>query len=402
MKKTPKKPTKEYPILDAIARSATARETVLAYLRTDSVARWRTATICPPESCLDRLNDTFRLHTSLPLELPFFVFLHYMAADMLRQGCHLLLDGQRIDPSLWSVILAPQGCLKSITADWIGEGIRLAGGDIPMFGEPVGPKQFFEEMKLNNRTLWLRDEFGKFVQMLDTQAYMYPMKDLLLKTTNGAALVRGGERIENPALVILGLSVTETFGDCVSVDSLLDGFISRFGLVITCARQDKSPAHHHRYEKNTILEQIKDAWLKVRSVPCRPVYRISAEAEEAYAYSFRQLWDEQGEKQSLPEGFFRRILWRGLSYAMLYQRLLCIDSAEIGVIPMHWAGRLCALQLVDAKMMLEQHGLNDVARLVAKVRTFVERKPKATPRDVTLGVWGVKNIAHAAELMSLL
>ena len=404
------KNTQAEDLIEVSAKGDDQRQMLLALLSDgEELSQMRAYYPVPPLSPLAQVVDAFRLHSNIPLELPAFSFLHFAAAELLRRRCCATLNGQKIEPDLWTVVLAPQGCLKSLSADWMGEAvteaIRAGVGTDPIryFGNPAGPKQFLSELESANRSLWIKDEFGSFLQNLETQTYMSPMKDIILEMANNRRICRGEIAVESPALVIYGLAVSERFAAQVPSDALLDGFASRFGYVVTRKRADKTAADHPFYAKDQLVTAASDAWRKVFSQNIRMDYSLGSEAEAAFNQTFRDYW-YAGEKADvqIPEGFFRRIMFRGIKYALVYHIVLGhAENSEITADAMSWAARVCDLNIRDARWLLRERGLSDLGKLVAKVRDYLSRVPEVTPREVAQNVWGVRSVAHARELVAL-
>lgn len=198
---------------------------------------WRGLIATPPGSFLENVISCFYERTDIPLEIPFFTSIHYLSYYLLENGIHIEFDNKIIKPDLWSVILAQSGAGKTYASKAISTFIDIK----PNFQDVASSAKFVEELSKNNNGFWLRDEFAQFLKSIENQPQMQEMKDYLLRLYDGEEISRitlkNETIIKNPALVILGITVLETFMDNVSAESLADGFGQRFSYII--ARKDE-------------------------------------------------------------------------------------------------------------------------------------------------------------------
>lgn len=225
-------------LLDLISRSASARQTVRGMLRRKKVDRvdWRGKHTVPTGSVVDVVLKTFHECTDIPLEIPLMSVMSMISARLVRSSARVSLGTQLIDPMLWTVVLAESGVGKTFATNRAFE----LGGEDRLFPESGSAACFVENLKNWNRTIWLRDEIGQFLKTLEQQPYLIEIRDYLMRIYDGASIERnakaGDVRIDDPALVILGLSVFETFKNCITAESMVDGFGQRFNYLV--ARSD--------------------------------------------------------------------------------------------------------------------------------------------------------------------
>lgn len=389
---------------DLLNSDKEARENLRSLLTASRIdTNWRGMMATPPGSLLETVVNAFKERTNIPLEIPFFATMHYLSSSLLEKEIEIDFKGNKINPDLWNVILAPSGSAKSFTTNSIQAIIKVDDG----FPEPASAAKFIEHMEEYNRTGWVQDEFGKFLASLDLPQLM-ELKAYLLKTYDGKKIERNTMKKEtviiSPALSILGLTVLETFIDELPAGSLVDGFAQRFSYVIAERDPERKMADFPVYSLQGWDDQIRNEWNRVLDSVHHKTYYIGQEAEEAYITAFRNLIPEFDQ---IEESFFRRVLWRGTRYALLYHILQKKESAEIDAVDMGWAARVIQMHLKDAGTLLTEHNLPDLARILDRcqvVKERIEKKEKRAlkPRDLVQSVHGISRVNEAQAYMHLL
>ena len=399
------KSDKQLSLLDVLHMSEEARDTIRVMLKANFNVKssWRGLIAVPPSTLLDKVVAGFREETDIPLEIPFFTTLHFVAAHLLHRGVTVDFIGQTVRPDLWTVILADSGAGKTFSTHRIEEMI----GEEAKFPEPASAAKFVEDLSIYNRSLWVRDEFAQFLRTIEQQPHLAEMRDYLLRVYDGRRICRRTKKyeieIEDPALVILGLTVLGTFKDNVSAESMLDGFAQRFSYVLAEFDPDRPPENFPVYDLRGWREKIKYEWDSIWSQPIYDKYVVVESGAEAFRVGFKLLMPPKSE---LPISFFRRIMFRGIRYSLLYHILLKKLGDTIDAQDMGWAGRVSALHVKDAMWLLREHGMNDLERMLRraeeiKVQLKTEGKTIAA-RDIVRGVWGVRNVSEARGILSLL
>ncbi|ARJ67595.1 hypothetical protein WV31_19015 [Magnetospirillum sp. ME-1] len=362
---------------------------------------WRGLPIMPPGSLLERAVGLFERTTDFPLELPAFMVLHMLAAHLLDLGVEIAVAGTRLRPDLWTTLLAPSGAGKTKTATVLGRVMPVR-----LFPETTSSARFIEELAAHNRGLWLQDEWGQVLRRMETQSYAEEMREYLLRVHDGKPLARrtakGTIEVEEPALVILGTTVLDTFTSIVSAESMLDGFMQRFGIVIGDADPKRTPDKFpiYRVEEPGNLAPLHAAWQAIAALPLHPLYTVTAEGETAYETGFGQLF---GQHHAIPASFFRRVMWRAFKYAAIYHVLLGkaddrIDAEDVG-----WAMRVAALHLTDARRLLDGYHLTELEDIVVKAEAYQAKiGHRPTKRDLISGVRGIRNNAMAEFVLELM
>jgi hypothetical protein len=404
-RKTTKKNVQQYSLFDLVAEKESARDEIRGMLQVmknleNKGSSWRGLLAVPPGSLLSAVVSAFEKQTDIPLEIPFFVTLHLLSADLLKRKVTIDFQGQIIRPDLWTVVLAESGAGKTFTANRL---MDMTGAE-DTFPDPATAARFIEELQSHNNSLWIRDEFGQFLKTLETQSYAQEIKDILLRTYDGKEVARRTKKYEivvkDPALTILGLTVYSTFLDIITPDSLLDGFAQRFSYVI--AKKDpkrpmrKFPWYNFQAWEGTIRRE----WDTVATFfPDNGAqYHVTELGVEGFNESFDMLVHDQ-----LPDSFYRRIMVRGIRYALLYHLLLKKDSLELDQQDMGWAGRLSALHIQDAVGILGTQ-ISEMGRLIQKAevlrdRLAAEGKPLKA-RDLVMNIRGIRNASDARFILS--
>jgi hypothetical protein len=374
---------------------------MLAASRIDD--NWRGMFATPPGSLLETVINAFKTQTNIPLEIPFFATMHYLSQHLLAEGVQIDFMGNTINPDLWNVILAPSGSSKSFTLNSIKKIIKTEDG----MPEPASSAKFIDNMQEHNKSGWVQDEFGKFLASLDLPQ-LQELKAYLLKTYDGQKIERQTMKkvtvIEDPALAILGMTVLETFIDELPAGSLVDGFAQRFSYIIAKRDPDRKMADFPVYSLQGWDDQIRNEWHRVIDSVQHQKYFIGKEAQEAYTNAFRNMIPEFDQ---LDESFYRRILWRGTRYALMYHILQKKESPEIDAVDMGWAARVIQMHLRDAATLLTEHHLPDLARILhrcAEVKEKVEKKEgrPVKPRDLVQGVHGISRVNEAQAYLNML
>lgn len=361
---------------------------------------WPGLAWCPAGSLVETVVAAFKQGTDIPLELPFFMTLMFVAADCLARGAMIDLQGQEITPALQWIGLTPSGVGKTFCAGAIE---RAIGAEIPRFSDAASAAAFLLNLSQQNRSLWLRDEFGSYLKNVETQTHMMELKDYLLRlydgTTNKRVTKQESIIVEKPALCILGLSVESTWANCVPGDALLDGFAQRFGYFFVGPRDETVAI----YDVSPLAARIGEQWRRLQAVPLHPRYAVSAKAREVYTSGFETFLKDIGT--TLPQSFFRRVLFSAFRVALVYHRLLLKPDPVIDELDIGWAMRVVRRLLPDAGRMLELYDTSDLRRQVQRVEGLLARARSSgrvlTERDVAQGVLGVRSAVEARALLEL-
>ncbi|MDX1554872.1 MAG: DUF3987 domain-containing protein [Xanthomonadales bacterium] len=366
---------------------------------------WRGLIATPPQSPLERVLSAFKAHTNVALEVPFFVFLHFVSGILIKRGTVIQGKIGTISPELWTIILAPSGSGKSLSHQAIEKSAPVRSE----FPETASAARFIEALAEQSPALWFQDEIAQILKQIENPASpLGEMKSYLLRTYDNAPVERStlksSVRVERPVLGILGLNTPESFQKALSPESLLDGFAQRFGFV-WAERDPLRPMHDYPIFDMPALElaakQAFDGLPPAEAIPLE--FTLTPEAEEAFAASFTLM----GQGQEENESYFRRAMFRAFKYAALYHLILGKTAAELDATDIGWGARVSAMHLADMGKVLRRHeAFDDLAVKVAKakqVKASVEADGQAlTPRVLQQRVRGVRTAAEAKALFELL
>lgn len=366
---------------------------------------WRGLIALPPGTLMERIVQVFEQGTDIPLELPFFSFFHIVAGYLLRSRVLLRIGSEVVRPDIWTVVLASSGSGKTLAK----EKIQAAIGTRDIEWDATGVSsaaRFLEELAENNERLWVRDEFAQFLRQVETPGGpMEEMKDYLLRIYDGARIRRATKQynveINEPRLVILGLTVYETFGKYVSAESMLDGFAQRFSYVVARRDPKRPMTDFPFYDFGNEAQSWKADWERLTQA-IRPEYRATPEAIEAFKAAFQLLF-----RDGIPESFYRRLLWRAHKYALLYH-VIRGQAADPQLLPEDygWAARVIRLHLDDVAVILDSHGLSELEQSVRAAEKVVARirdqGREPTARDLVAGVKAIRNAGQARFILEVL
>lgn len=385
-------------------KSEEARDNLRAMLRFKKVEHhaWRGYGVIPPGSILDVVCETFRRETDIPLELPLMGVLSFVSARLLKREAKIDLNGQSVDPMLWSVVLAASGSGKTFSIN----RLREMTGENYLFPEPSSAAKFVQDLFNWNRSLWIRDEFGTFLKSLDQQTHLAEIRDYLLRLFDGLIISRRTKQeeitIENPALTILGLSVFESFKNCVSAESLVDGFAQRFNFLIGQNDPTRKAEDFPLYNVSAQMPMLRQAWRRVEEVPIHATYRVGEDGISAFKAAFKAL---RPTDEDLPLSFFRRVMFSAVRYASVFHIINLDASDELTGDDFAWAARMVALHIEDAKNLLDDYGLGDLERIVRRVEDlkseFKASGKNCKPRDLIRRISAIRTAEQARSLLRL-
>lgn len=394
-------------ILGKMAESEDARATLSAMLasRHQNGEHWRGLFAVPPGSLIEMVVSEFNQKTNLPLEIPFFVTMSYLSGYLLKKGIYLQTDVGRVDPDIWTVILAPSGAGKTFTQKKIRDALGEMMTDAEFNGTGIASAAaFIDLLSQHPRGIWVRDEFAQLLKgVSDESGPMAELKDYLLRLYDNDSLERKTKKetvkVDNPAMSILGLTVADTFSNYVTTEMMLDGFAQRFSYVIAQADPNRPFINYPIWKVDTTKWTRK--WEEIEK-NIKPIYYAREDAEEAFIASFQLLYSE-----GLPESFYRRILWRANKYAMLYHILIGDDSDQLTTADYGWAARALALHIDDAARLVGDHGLSELERMIQAAERIahkvnIEEQRPLKARDLIRGMSAIKNVAQANSLISVM
>jgi tmRNA-binding protein len=361
----------------------------------------RIMALTPVNSVLNLVIEQTRKGTDFPHQIAFFGVLHYLAGYLLTREIHIDLDGQKIYPDIWNIVLAPSGSGKSTVESFISK--LFCDVDLKKLEPFTTAKAYVQNLAETPKGLLVKDEFAQLLAGMEQQTYLLELKEYFLKTYDNADISRttGKDSIvaEEPAISIYGSTVDRTFTKYISEEMLLDGFAQRFNYVF-CEERDKKKA---LLRHNQGIEAIRDELNKTIGTIEHLKFYLSDKAIKEFEKLFHQNYNQF---KGISYSFFRRTQFKTLKYALLYHVLLNKSSNMIDEEDIRWADRITFTHFVDLKKMLDMYDENEahsiIDRAIELKDKFKEQGKQFTPRDITKYLKGkVKNIAEAKLLHSL-
>ena len=241
------------------------KDTIKALIFAKNAINWRGNLAIPPASFFEDIISVFRNETDIPLELPFFASVNFIAARLLNLNVIIDFSGQNIKSDIWTIILAESGSAKTFAFNIFEKALDVE--NILDTGIQSSAK-FIEELQNNNNAIWIRDEFAQLLKAMKTQSYLEELKDYLLKIYDNKTISRKTLKreiiVENPALVLFGLSVYSTFLQNVSLEDMLDGFAQRFSYVVAKTDTERPELSVALYPFGLLKNTVRNAWKKLR------------------------------------------------------------------------------------------------------------------------------------------
>ncbi|MDP2757211.1 MAG: hypothetical protein Q8O45_06330 [Desulfurivibrionaceae bacterium] len=363
--------------------------------RLKKAGEWRGMVAVPPGSLLESIILEFQLKTNIALEIPLATFMHYVSGALIFQGSKVIFQGNAVEADFWSIVLAPSGGGKTWTQQRIGAGLE---GVVPvMQSGAASAAAWLQEFAERPRSLWIRDEFFQLMKGIEQPAGpLADLKGYLLQIYDNAAVERVTKKdaisIEKPVLSLLGFTALQPFTQGMSPESLLDGFAQRFGFVLAM------PDAARPWREFPFWSVDSQDWaerFKSMTADLQAEYHTSPAAEEVFAAAFKKL----SGGLALDESFFRRIMWRGHKYALVYHvmRGLAADPVltkeDYG-----WAARLLEMQLADAAEVLEMCSQSDISRAIDVVEEIVQRLRQAGQPITTRAVISKTRLITSASM----
>ena len=368
--------------------------------------------IIPPEdNVLRKVIKNFNDETDIPLEIPIFYTIAFIAGFLLNKKVRLVKNGQFVYPDLWLIILAPSGASKTFSANII----EAASGIKPNFSSGfASAKSYIVELKKNNFGFLFRDEIGQMLKAIDQQTYMSELKDYILKTKDGKEIIRETAEyrvnIQNPHLVFLGSTVSDTFDKVTNIDSIFDGSYQRFMFVFAKKDKAKKLIDFIDYNYNNIIDGLKEYFDKIKALlPDKPdktelqgqkeitINDITAAIEKAEADEAED--EDEAAKfidytlcdnavdvikdemklyfskryEYIPDSFRRRIYFEIYKIALIYHFILLKDSKVIDEIDLRYASKTAILHMKYLVNVLDLLDFNSVITHINNVDNAVDK-----------------------------
>lgn len=391
--------------VDCSKKQERIKNTIISMLKVKNYIQeetWRGAIATPPGSFIEVVLNCFNKMTNIPLEIPFFTCISFISSYLLKNGIHINFNGGEVKPDIWTVILAESGAGKSFSTQTIKSYIEMDNSYL--FPDFSSSAKFIENLEKNNNTLYFRDEFGQFLKSLESPQLL-EMKDYFLRLYDNNGISRSTLKsetiIENPSLSILGVTVLETFLSTLGLESLTDGLGQRFNYVIAKKDENRKMIDFPLYETIDFKNNIKESWDKCLQSIKHKEYILSDDARDGFKTSFSFLCTLE-----LPESYYRRIMYKGIKYSLIYHVILQKESNVIDAFDMGWAGRICSMHIKDSIELLSGYDKSDLQNLLLKAeeisQEFIRENKRLTARDLIRRISKIKTAQQAKALIDLL
>ena len=366
---------------------------------------------------LEDIIELFRRETDIPLELPLVTTLSLVSGHLNSQGVTVDVGFSLECPKLWTVVLAPSGAGKSFALATVEK--MLSGGreqpPVPMLQNAASAAMFVDNVEETPRGLWVRDEFGQFLNQINELQHMEEIKDILLNAYSGRPIERRtrakSTRIEAHALSILGLSVAETFESQIGAESLVDGFAQRFNYLLADADPARPVTDFPIYfegrgtpDVQARLTRIESAWRAI--IARRDLEGAVFSADEPALAEFKETFRSMYGDAEIPKSFYRRTLFSMFSYAAVYHVLTGTPGTVLTRDSMSLAARMVGLHLDHGRRLLNGYGLSDLEKAIRKAEDLRDRRKAAgreiKPRDLVANIREIHNARMAREIMDLM
>lgn len=356
---------------------------------------------------VSKLYQVMQSTRSSPAIAIFYLFA-LMSHWNLRKGVTYRIPGdiKTHDPNLWLMALAPSGSSKT-------QQVNLVNALLPFedlretFNQPASPVSLIEQFKNDPVHFWVEDEAAKFIRLIENPTNsLAPLKGHLLKVKGGDTLTYHSKRdgeivIKKPRLALFFLNTIKGMTDAISEESMVDGFLSRIGIVISEMTPElaeeiasKHPANLHNL--SVITESgIQDDLRRMFSQHIENSQYTFDGAVATYEEAVTSLrssfaWMQGEHNKYLP--FFNRTVLESFKYSIFHHQMLLKPGTEIDDKDMEFGLRvarftLCSLARFESLKFSgsPQRQAQRVAydlKLKDRISRFVQENPGANLRDI--------------------
>jgi hypothetical protein len=364
----------------------TVQELMKFYLaRGNKLDKYQVMSLVKPATPLEQILKTFEEHTPTPLQMPLLGFFSLLSAHLMKHDAYLEVKGAKINPDIWTIVLAPSGATKTFSFSQLEKASKAVLNVESSFETPAGAAAYAEEIKEKSGGLWFADEFAQFLgQVEQIGSPLNGCKEYMLKTYDGSEITRKTKgqtiKIENPLLSIYALNTQESFLNKISDESFTDGFSQRFAYLLAKSDPNRSYKQYSIFDVESIQKELMLAFNKIKNVSIHKKYVYTEAAFAAYEEGFRKLL-----KYDVGESFYRRLMWRSFKYALLFHVANLKDSNEIDVEDVGYSMRMIDVHLDDLQELLSLYNYSELAKkidfLIEKRKEYRAEGKEYTPRD---------------------
>jgi hypothetical protein len=356
---------------------------------------------------VSKLYQVMQATRSSPAIAVFYLFA-LMSHWNLRRGVSYRIprDFRVHHPNLWLMTLAPSGASKTQQVSLINSLLEERKELRPSFSQPASPASLIEQFHHDPIQMWLEDEAAKYLAMVENPAHrLAPLKGHLLKIKGGDSLTyhskTDGERIiEKPLMTIFFINTLAGMLNTISDESFVDGFFSRFGLVISEVTPEIADDIHERFPGNLhdlrIVEEsgIKEDFERMFSQDIGKEYTFEGcvDTYERAVDSLRASFAWMQGEHNIFKPFFERTVLESFKYAIFHRQMMLKPGTEVDAFDMEYGlkvarftlcslGRFQRIRLHGTPKAIIQKKTKEL-RLRDKLSRYVIRNPKATLRTI--------------------
>lgn len=379
------------------------------------------------KNALSAIYNAFLPQTNIPISLPVFGFFAIISAYLLKNNVKWSIPDM-VRPKecdLWIFNLAPSGSSKTFSfgaiensipnESWIdekGEEQFIKPVDMD-FGMVSGPKAWLQEMEKHNKGFWHVDEAAQFLKQVENMnSPQHEIKKYLMLTYDHQKIERINSKesfsIKNPALSMIWLNTPQSFFDSLSFESLSDGFAQRFCYVITDRDLDRPYKEHPIYDEKKIISIIEEPIQRLFKTTLHQEYIIPKNVEMQYRKAFKDIV-EQRFNDNFEESFYRRVMFKAFTYAVIFHLIFNKESNEIDEEDMEYALKVCLVHLYSIQRILTIKGNNqykEIKRMFDRAliiyHQFKAKGLELKSRDLQQKIHGIKSSKEANFLMEMI
>ncbi len=368
----------------------------------DELNTFKSFSVVPPESPLEKIIEVFDRETNIPLQIPLMSFFSLLSTHLVKHGTTLDVQGATIRPDIWTIVLANSGAGKTYAHSKLAKNAKAVLGVEADFPAIAGAGAFVEELRNHNNSMWFYDEIAQFIGGMEVLGSpTNQCKEYLLKTYDGDKIERITKKdsitIDNPQLTILGLNTIESFINKITDESFTDGFCQRFGFVLAKADPTRTLESYDWFNENIINLEVREAFEEIAQVSIHQKYVLSSDGFQCYRRGFRQLLQFE-----VSESFYRRLMYKSFKFALLFHIILGKDNNIIDAEDQAWAMRMTRLHLNDLKQILGLYNFSKIEKIIQRVETLKKKfGDSLTVRQVVQYEKNIKSVSEAKQILDL-
>jgi len=357
------------------------------------------------------IYSTFIKETNIPVTLPIFTTFSFISAFLLKNNITYSIDGYMDGclNDLWIVNLAPSGSSKTYSLSRIINSIpEIDESKIiePNFSHCSGAMAFCQELKEKNNGFYFADECAQVLKQIESiNSPMHEVKKYLLLTYDHSKIQRKNKKenieIEKPALTLYWINTIQSFIDSVSTDSLSDGFSQRFLYVYTEKDMNRHFKEFPLYSNISVEKEISSEFKKFFSNTFHKNYVFNKDMVEMFKIAFKEIVETRFNN-NFDESFYRRVMFKTFTYAVIYHLILNKNTVEIDEEDMEYALRVSLIHLYSIQRILsiktetEFNGIDKTINNSMNVyKKAKEKNQPVTSRILQQQVWGLKKADDA-------